>query len=261
MTETPTPSATVSAAEIPDGASPAMQAAARVLLIEDDRKLARLLAEYLRSQGLQAEAVHDGLDGVARATAEPWALIVLDVMLPRLDGFEVLKRIRALSAVPVLMLTARGAEDDRVFGLEHGADDYVPKTASSRELLARIRALLRRSALVATADVGATGEREIRVGALHVDPGSRRAQLGAQELELTPVEFDLLLALARARGRACSRDALLERLRDREFDGLDRSIDMHVAALRRKLGDDPKQPRFIRTVRTVGYLLVDPDSE
>ena len=231
-----------------------MQAPARVLLIEDDRKLARLLAEYLRSQGLSAEAVHDGLDGVARATAEPWALIVLDVMLPRLDGFAALKRIRAQSDVPVLMLTARGAEDDRVFGLEHGADDYVPKTASSRELLARIRALLRRSAASAGS---AAAEREIVVGALRVDAGARAAQLDGRMLELTPVEFDLLLALARSRGRACSRETLLERLRDREFDGLDRSIDMHVAALRRKLGDDPKQPRYIRTVRTIGYLLSD----
>jgi DNA-binding response OmpR family regulator len=240
------------------GALSAVQAPARVLLIEDDRKLARLLAEYLRSQGLAAEAVHDGLDGVARATAEPWALIVLDVMLPRLDGFEVLKRIRALSEVPVLMLTARGAEDDRVFGLEHGADDYVPKTASSRELLARIRSLLRRSAV--SAGSGAAAEREIVVGGLRVDAGARAAQLDGRWLELTPVEFDLLLALARSRGRACSRETLLERLRDREFDGLDRSIDMHVASLRRKLGDDPKQPRYIRTVRTVGYLLADAEA-
>ncbi|WP_299697253.1 response regulator transcription factor [Hydrocarboniphaga sp.] len=238
-----------------------MQPATRVLLIEDDRKLSRLLAEYLRSQGLTAEAVHDGLDGAARATAEPWALIVLDVMLPRLDGFEVLRRIRAVSDVPVLMLTARGGEDDRVFGLEHGADDYLPKTASSRELLARIRALLRRAALVATGAGSASDEREIRVGGLRMDAAARAAQLDGRALELTPVEFDLLLALARSRGRACSRDTLLDRLRDREFDGLDRSIDMHVAALRRKLGDDPKQPRYIRTVRTVGYLLVDPAGE
>jgi DNA-binding response OmpR family regulator len=234
-----------------------VQAAARVLLIEDDRKLARLLADYLRSQGLQAEAVHDGLDGAARATAEPWDLVVLDVMLPRLDGFGVLRRIRALSEVPVLMLTARGADEDRVFGLEHGADDYVPKTASSRELLARMRAILRRAAITASTAAGAApAERDIVVGALHIAPAARAAQLDGRKLALTPVEFDLLLALARSRGRACSREALLERLRDREFDGLDRSIDMHVAALRRKLGDDPREPRYIRTVRTVGYLLV-----
>jgi DNA-binding response OmpR family regulator len=260
MTESLRPSAKVKPHRDPVGERSTVPSAARVLLIEDDRKLARLLAEYLRSQGLQAEAVHDGPDGVGMAITEPWSLIVLDVMLPRLDGFEVLKRIRAVSDVPVLMLTARGAEDDRVFGLEHGADDYVPKTASSRELLARIKSLLRRSALTTSAGPG-TSEREIEVGALRVDPGARIAQLDGRDLDLTPVEFDLLLALARSRGRACSRDTLLERLRDREFDGLDRSIDMHVAALRRKLGDDPRTPRYIRTVRTVGYLLVDPASE
>jgi DNA-binding response OmpR family regulator len=231
----------------------------RVLVIDDDRKLCRLIQEYLEPLGYAVETAHTGPDGVERATAESWQAIILDVMLPGLDGFEALKRIRARSDVPVLMLTARGDEADRIVGLEIGADDYLPKTFSTRELLARLRAVARRSAR-APARPGDAPEPELVVGALRVDPNTRLAVLADQPLALTPVEFDLLAGLARARGRVKTREALLEEIRDRNYDVFDRSIDVHISALRKKLGDDPKQPRFIRTVRAAGYLLINPDA-
>ena len=229
-------------------------ALARILLIDDDRKLVRMLAEYLEGQGYVVAAAHDGAEGVARARAEAWDLIVLDVMMPRLNGFEVLRVLRENSQLPVLMLTARGGDEDRIHGLEGGADDYVPKTASSRELLARIRALLRRAAVAAPA---AEPLREIVAGELRIDSAARSATLRGAPLILTPVEFDLLLALARYRGNVRSREQLLEQVRDREFEAFDRSIDVHIASLRRKLADDPRTPRYIRTVRAAGYLMVD----
>ncbi len=229
----------------------------RILLIDDDRKLVRMLAEYLEAQGYVAAAAHDGAEGVARARAEAWDLIVLDVMMPKVNGFEVLRMLRETSQVPVLMLTARGGDEDRIHGLEGGADDYVPKTASSRELLARIRALLRRAAATAPA---LSPSREIVAGELRIDSAARSVTLRGARLVLTPVEFDLLLAMARYRGSVRSREQLLEQVRDREFEAFDRSIDVHVASLRRKLGDDPRMPRYIRTVRTVGYMLVDAEA-
>jgi len=229
-------------------------AAARILLIDDDRKLLRMLAEYLEVQGYVVAAAHDGAEGVARARAESWDLIVLDVMMPNVNGFEVLRLLRQTSQLPVLMLTARGGDEDRIHGLEGGADDYVPKTASSRELLARIRALLRRAALAAPA---AEQPRQIAVGDLCIDSAARSVAQRGVALSLTPVEFDLLLALARYRGSVRSREQLLEQVRDREFAAFDRSIDVHIASLRRKLADDPRTPRYIRTVRAAGYLMVD----
>ncbi len=229
----------------------------RILLIDDDRKLVRVLAEYLEAQGYVAAAAHDGAEGVARARAEAWDLIVLDVMMPKVNGFEVLRMLRETSQVPVLMLTARGGDEDRIHGLEGGADDYVPKTASSRELLARVRALLRRAAAVVPA---VSPSREIVAGELRIDSAARSVTLRGARLVLTPVEFDLLLAMARYRGNVRSREQLLEQVRDREFEAFDRSIDVHVASLRRKLGDDPRMPRYIRTVRTVGYMLVDTEA-
>lgn len=231
----------------------------RVLVIDDDRKLCRLIAEYLGPLGYEVAAVHTGPEGVARAGAEAWQAVILDVMLPGLDGFEVLKQIRKTSDVPVLMLTARGDEADRIVGLEIGADDYLPKTFSTRELLARLRAVTRRTTRAAApAD---SREAEIVIGALRVRAASRTAVLDDQRLDLTPVEFDLLLSLARARGRVKSRDALLEEIRAREYEVFDRSIDVHISSLRKKLGDDPKTPRFIRTLRSAGYLLIDPAHE
>lgn len=229
--------------------------AQRILVIDDDRKLCRLIGDYLTPLGYAVEAVHTGPEGVERATAEAWHAVILDLMLPGMDGFEVLKHIRKTSDVPVLMLTARGDEADRIVGLEIGADDYLPKTFSTRELLARLRAVTRRTVRKQTD--GDTPE-EFVVGPLRVIPDTRTAVLGDQPLTLTPVEFDLLASLAKAKGRVKSRESLLDECRERDYDVFDRSIDVHISALRKKLGDDPKDPRFIRTLRGAGYMLINP---
>ncbi|MBI4661402.1 MAG: response regulator transcription factor [Verrucomicrobia bacterium] len=232
----------------------------RVLVIDDDKKLCRLIKDYLEPLGYELVAVHTGLEGVERAIGEIWHAVVLDVMLPGLDGFEVLKRIRRASEVPVLMLTARGDEADRIVGLEIGADDYLPKTFSTRELLARLRAVTRRATRAADSEA-ADADPELVVGRLRVNPNTRTAVLGDEALDLTPVEYDLLASLARARGRVKTREQLLDEIRDREYEVFDRSIDVHICALRKKLGDDSKTPRYIRTVRTAGYMLMNPDSK
>jgi DNA-binding response OmpR family regulator len=234
----------------------------RLLMIDDDRKLCRLVATYLQPLGFDVTAVHTGPEGVERATnpEESWHAIILDVMLPGIDGFEVLKRIRARSQVPVLMLTARGDETDRIVGLEVGADDYLPKTFSTRELLARLRAVLRRSAVTAAAvNPTEAPPTELVVGPLRINVDARSAVLDTTPLVLTPVEFDLLATLARGRGRVRTREALLDEIRDRNYDVFDRSIDVHISSLRKKLGDDAKEPRYIRTVRSAGYMMVGPD--
>jgi two-component system response regulator CpxR len=232
----------------------------RVLVIDDDRELCSLIKAYLEPLGYAVFAEHDGVAGADRAVAEPFAAVILDVNLPGLDGFEILKRVRRQCEVPILMLTSRGEETDRIVGLEMGADDYLPKTFSSRELLARLRAVTRRASTPQsskTADI----EAEIVVGPLRINPNTRVALLKDQPLILTALEFELLASLARARGRVKSREQLIESIADRSYDGLDRSIDVHVWSLRRKLGDDPKNPRFIRTIRAVGYMLINPDAE
>jgi DNA-binding response OmpR family regulator len=230
--------------------------APRILVIDDDQKLCRLICDYLEPMGYEVEKVHTGPDGAERAIEDGWQAVILDVMLPGMDGFEVLKQIRAKSAVPVLMLTGRGDEADRIVGLEIGADDYLPKTFSTRELLARLRAVTRRSQNTSTADDDDGTQPEIVIGDLRVDSNTRTVVLGDQPLSLTPVEFELLHSLTKARGRVKSRDQLLEEIRDRDYEVFDRSIDVHISSLRKKLGDDPKNPRFIRTVRSVGYLFL-----
>ncbi len=239
--------------------TPSSNAAQRILVIDDDRKLCRLIRDYLEPMGYAVEAVHTGPEGAERAVATPWHAVILDLMLPGMDGFEVLKRIRAKADVPVLMLTARGDEADRIVGLEIGADDYLPKTFSTRELLARLRAVTRRG--TRSKPAGAEEPDELVVGDLRVRIASRTAVLGDQALVLTPVEFDLLASLAKSKGRVRSREQLLDECRDRNYDVFDRSIDVHISALRKKLGDDPKTPRFIRTLRAAGYMMVDPDGE
>lgn len=231
----------------------------RLLVIDDDRKLCRLIRDYLEPMGYEVESAHTGPDGLDKARAGQYQAVILDVMLPGMDGFEVLKQLRRTSDVPVLMLTARGEEPDRIVGLEIGADDYLPKTFSTRELLARLRAVTRRATHAAA--VQPDSEPEIVVGMLRVNGAARVASLDDQPLALTPVEFDLLAALARARGRVKSREQLLEEIRDRNYDVFDRSIDVHISTLRRKLGDDAKEPRFIRTVRSAGYMLINPDAQ
>jgi DNA-binding response OmpR family regulator len=228
----------------------------RLLVIDDDKKLCRLIRDYLEPMGYEVASAHTGPDGLEKTQAGDYQAIILDVMLPGMDGFEVLKQLRRSSDVPVLMLTSRGEEPDRIVGLEIGADDYLPKTFSTRELLARLRAVTRRS-IRTTAAEPASGS-EIVVGRLRVNTAARVALLDDQPLTLTPVEFDLLAALARARGRVKSREQLLEEIRDRNYDVFDRSIDVHISTLRRKLDDDAKEPRFIRTVRSAGYMLINP---
>ena len=234
----------------------------RVLLIDDDIEFCQLLGEYLESVGYDTDAVHRGPEGIAKVQTQTWQAIILDVMMPGMDGFEVLKEIRKTSTVPVLMLTARGDEMDVVVGLEVGADDYVLKTSSMRQLLARLRAVCRRSTqpLVSAPNSTPDFEPDQEIGPLRLSPSKRQCFLSDSPIELTPVEFDILHALALACGRVKSRDALLSDIRDRDYEVFDRSIDMHISALRRKLGDHPKQPRFIRTYRSAGYMLIDPKS-
>jgi DNA-binding response OmpR family regulator len=233
---------------------------ARLLLVDDSPKLCRMVREYLEPIGYQVDVAHTGPEGLNRATTEDYQAVILDVMLPGLDGFEVLRRIREKSLVPVLMLTGRGEPRDRIAGLELGADDYVPKTFSPRELLARLRAVIRRS-MATAAQARRARLQPIVAGELTVDPESRSAALKGQPLQLTPTEFDLLLSLARDHGRVKSREQLLLEVADRDFESFDRSIDVHISSLRRKLGDDPRKPRLIVTVRAAGYMLQDAPAE
>jgi DNA-binding response OmpR family regulator len=232
----------------------------RLLIVDDDRALCRLIRDYLEPLGYEVTAAHNGPDGLERGLSENWSAVILDVMLPGMNGFEVLKHLRAKTNVPVLMLTARGEEADRIAGLEVGADDYLPKTFSTRELLARLRAVTRRTATTA-AKPDDKAVAEIVVGSLRLNPGTRRAVVGDKPLDLTALEFDLLACLARSRGRVKSREELVEAVAERNYDVYDRSVDVHVWSLRKKLGDDPKNPRFIRTFRSVGYMLINPDLE
>lgn len=223
-----------------------------LLIIDDDMKLARLLKDYLTPLGYEVDVVHNGAAGLKKAMEQPYAAIILDVMLPGMNGMEVLRELRRTSNVPVLMLTALGDEPDRIAGLEVGADDYVPKTFSTRELLARLRAVLRRSRMNQALP---SASEAVVVNELRIDVEARTATLAGEPLSLTPIEFDMLLSLARAAGRVKSREQLLLEVAERDFEVFDRSIDVHISALRRKLGDDAKNPRWIETVRGTGYRL------
>jgi DNA-binding response OmpR family regulator len=230
-----------------------------ILIVDDDVKLCRLVREYLEPLGYEVTAAHTGPEGLEAAAREPFSAVILDVMLPGMNGFDVLRNLRATSNVPVLMLTGRGEEADRIVGLELGADDYLPKTFSTRELLARLRATIRRSN--ATRVQEESGEAEVVVGELRLDPEARRAVLGGQALPLTTVEFDLLMSLAKAAGRVRTREQLLNEVADRNFDVFDRSIDVHISSLRKKLGDDSRSPKVIITVRSAGYMMRKPELE
>lgn len=227
----------------------------RVLLIDDDVELCELIAQYMEMEGFDIEAVHDGLCGVEQALAGQHTLVVLDVMLPGMPGFDVLRRIRAHSRIPVLMLTARGEAIDRILGLELGADDYLSKPFDPRELAARIRAILRRTLSVEGALPAAT---PLHLGDLTLDTGARVAHRGHEDLSLTTVEFDLLAVLLRMAGRVVTRETLVRDVLGREFSPFDRSIDTHVSNLRRKLGLHPDGTERIKGVRGVGYLYAVP---
>jgi two-component system, OmpR family, response regulator len=224
------------------------------LLVEDDARLAALTREYLEGHGVVVTIASDGRRSLAEALAHRYDVVLLDLMLPGMDGLQVCRELRARSDVPIVVLTARGEEADRVMGLELGADDYLPKPFSSRELLARIRAVVRRARGQAGPSLGV-----VRVGGLVVDPGARRATLDGRELALTGYEFDLLKALADRAGRVLSREQLMELARGSAEESFDRSIDVHVSRLRQKLGDDPKRPRLLKTVRGAGYVLAAED--
>ncbi len=228
-------------------------------MIDDDRKLCRLIADYLGPLGYDVTCAHTGPDGLEFLADESFQAVLLDVMLPGMDGFEVLRQLRRSNDVPVLMLTARGDEADRIVGLEIGADDYLPKTFSTRELLARLRAVTRRTAGTVLQEQQAPKQYAVRN--LRVNLDSRIALLDETPLVLTPVEFDLLANLVSAKGRVKSREQLLESIAERDYEVFDRSIDVHISALRKKLGDDPKNPKFIRTVRAVGYMCINPDDD
>jgi len=225
--------------------------AGHVLLIEDDPRLASLTRDYLERHGLVVSVARDGQAGLDEALRFRFDLILLDLMLPGVPGLEVCRRVRERSDVPVIMITARGEEADRVLGLELGADDYVPKPFSARELLARIHAVLRRAR-------GQSGPRRdvVTVGDLELDPAAHRATHRGEELQLTSYEFALLYALAERSGRVLSRETLMDLAGKSGEESFDRSIDVHVSRLRRKLGDDPHQPRLIRTIRGLGYQLL-----
>lgn len=235
-----------------------MELQTRLLIIDDDDRLTKLLGDYLRPLGYSVDVAGTGIDGLQMALDGNYSAIILDVMLPGLNGMDVLREIRKRSQVPVLMLTALGEEPDRIVGLEVGADDYIPKTFSTRELLARLRAVLRRSVVTAQSK---QEERPgpVSVGPLWMDPSARNATLDHNPIVLTPIEYDILLSLARATGRIKSREQLLLDVAERDFESFDRSIDVHISALRKKLGDDPKEPRFIETVRGSGYRMRKPE--
>jgi len=221
----------------------------RVLIVDDDVQLCRLLAERLETEGFSIEAVHDGMRGLERALSLEHALVVLDLMLPGMSGLDVLRRLRAKSPIPVLILTARGEDIDRILGLEIGADDYVPKPFNPRELIARIRAILRRSSSTA-ASSGPLVNGDIRL-----DPQSREASFKDIPLNLTSVEFTLLEMLLRQAGHVVTREQLTESALGRKLGPFDRVIDVHVSNIRKKLGLSENGQR-IKSIRGSGYLLV-----
>jgi two-component system response regulator CpxR len=225
-----------------------------ILIVDDDVELCGLVQEYLASEGFTAKAVHDGENGLQQAMTGEYVLVVLDVMLPGINGFEVLRRLRSVSKIPVLLLTARGEDVDRIVGLEIGADDYLPKPFNPRELVARIRAILRR-AKPGRAD--AVPE-ILSVGDVELDPATRSVHRAGQPVDLTSVEFNLLEVLLREAGRVVTRERLVNAVLSRKFTPFDRSIDMHVSKVRRKLGDSEENGDHIKTIRGVGYMFARP---
>ena len=232
--------------------------AGRILVIDDDAELCRLVSRFLGAEGDSVQTVQTSGLGIERALSGDYDLVVLDVMLPEMDGFEVLRRMRAKSTTPVLMLTARGDDLDRILGLEMGADDYLPKPFNTRELSARVRAILRR-ANSANANVALSEAPSIRIGDLELNAGARTVRCGGEALNLTTVEFDLLQKLLRSAGAVVGREELTKDVLGREFSPFDRSIDTHVWSLRRKVGNAPDGTERIKGIRGVGYLYALPD--
>jgi two-component system, OmpR family, phosphate regulon response regulator OmpR len=223
---------------------------ARVLLIEDDARLAAMLTEYLGGAGYRVTLEPSGASGLERLAREPYDALVLDLSLPDIDGLEVCRRLRARWDLPVLMLTARGEALDRIVGLEIGADDYLPKPFEPRELLARLKALLRRANRRALPSV-------LRFGRLEIDRDARSVRLDGVERSITSLQFDLLVTLAESAGRVLSREALMDLMKGQKLEAFDRSIDVHVSRIRAAIEDDVKKPRRIITVRGAGYVFAE----
>ena len=220
----------------------------RILLIEDDRRLAEMVTRYLGGFGFAVTASHHGGSGIGLHARESFDAVILDLMLPDMDGLEVCRRLRAGADTPILMLTARGDAMDRIVGLEMGADDYLPKPFEPRELLARLRSILRR----------ARGERDsdiLRFGRLEIDAGARQVRLDGEPRVLTSYQFAILLALAQRAGRVMSREALMDLVKNERLEAFDRSIDVHVSRIRAAIEDDPKKPHRVITVRGAGYVF------
>ena len=228
-----------------------MEHAPRVMIVEDDERLAVLTRDYLVANGLDVSVVSNGNDAIRRIPSEEPDLVVLDLMLPGADGLTVCREVRKSYRNPILMLTARSDDMDQVLGLEMGADDYVPKPVKPRLLLARIRALLRR----VEGEMEAVPQR-LEFGQLVIDNGAREVLLEGESVEMTSAEYDLLWLLASNAGRVLSRELIFEKLRGIQYDGQDRSIDVRISRIRPKIGDDPDNPKRIKTVRSKGYLFV-----
>jgi len=220
----------------------------RILLIEDDARLANMVADYLGEAGFRPAIAGSGAQAERELKREQFDAVILDLMLPDTDGLELCRRIRTGSNIPLLMLTARGDPLDRVVGLELGADDYLPKPFEPRELLARLRAILRRQRSAASDDV-------LRFGRLEIDRGARQVRVDGQEKTLTAYQYTLLLALAERAGRVLSRDTLMDLTKGTALDDFDRSIDVHISRIRAAIEDDPKKPRRVLTVRGAGYVF------
>ena len=220
----------------------------KILLIDDDEELVELVSEYLTVEGLTVEAVHDGESGLRNAISDQFDLVILDVMLPKMNGFDVLRELRQKSKIPVLMLTARGDDMERIVGLEIGADDYLPKPFNPRELVARIRAILRRT------ETEQLPNSKFQVDDIEVSISARSAKKDGEDLNLTAVEFDLLVALLKDAGKVINKEDLSETVLDRKLSHYDRSLDMHISNLRKKLGTREDDDERIKTIRSVGYI-------
>jgi DNA-binding response OmpR family regulator len=222
-----------------------------ILIIDDDTRLSAMLSEYLSGNGFTVRTAPSGYAGLRDIARRVPDAMILDIMLPDLDGFEICRRVRSERDVPILMLTAKGDETDRIVGLELGADDYLPKPFNPRELLARLKAILRRS----QARAASGANRTLRFGRLEIDPGSRMARVDGRACTLTSYQFDLLTVLARNAGRVLSREQLMDLARGEELEAFDRSIDVHISRIRAAIETDPKHPRRIITVRGAGYVF------
>ena len=233
----------------------------KILVVDDERKMVKLVRTYLEAAGFQVVVAYDGQEALTVFRHEAPDLVVLDLMLPKIEGLDVARTIRRTSEVPIIMLTARAEETDRLIGLELGADDYVVKPFSPRELVARVRAVLRRATPPPVGEASPTRLQTIAVGDLTLDLGRREARVGGRLVPLTAVQFDLLTVLAQHPGQVFTRMQLLDAVQGEAFEGYERTVDAHIKNLRRALGDDPRNPRYIVTVRGVGYKLAEPEAD